>query len=76
MLGLEFLGLTLVLDNNHWLVVATRLNLEWPKFDIALDGLIRELPANESLGIDDSVEWISGGLILGGVTDESPVPKG
>jgi hypothetical protein len=29
------------------------------------------LSSDKSLGIEHGVQWISGGLILGGVTDES-----
>ena len=73
MLGLEFLGLTLVLNNNHWLVVSSGFNLEWPKLAISLNGLISELSSDESLGIEDGVQWISGGLILSGISDKSLV---
>ena len=70
-LGLEFLGLTLVLDNDGWLVVGTSLDLEWPELDISLDGLLGEFSTNKSLGIEDSVSWVSSSLVLGGITDES-----
>ena len=71
MLGLEFLLLALVLDNNHWLLVSSWLDLEWPELDISLDGLVREFSTDESLGIEDGVQWISGGLIFGGISNES-----
>merc|ERR1719158_1633721 len=73
LLSLELLGLSLVLDNDHWLVVPSSLDLEWPELDVTLDGLVRVLSANESLGIKDSVEWVSGGLVLGSVSDQSLV---
>jgi len=36
-----------------------------------LNVLVLILSSNEPLGIEDSVYWISGGLVLGRVTDES-----
>lgn len=36
-----------------------------------MNGLIREFPANESLGIKDGIGWISGRLVLGCVTNET-----
>ena len=70
-LSLEFLGLTLVLDNDGWLVVGTGLDLEWPELDVSLDGLLGEFSTDKSLSIEDGVSWVSGSLILGGITDES-----
>jgi hypothetical protein len=71
LLSLEFLGLSLELDDDGWLFISTRLDLEWPELDVFLDGLVRELSSDESLGIEDSVCWVSGGLVLSGITDES-----
>jgi len=62
---LEFLLFTLVLNNNHWLSVASSLDLEWPKLDIRLDGFVSVFSSDKSLGIEDGVGWVSGGLILG-----------
>ena len=71
MLSLEFLGFSLVLNDNHWLVISSGFNLERPKFAISLDGLVSKLSTDESLGIEDGVERVSGSLILGGISDES-----
>jgi len=68
---LEFLGFTLVLNNNEWLVFWTSFNLEWPELDITLDRLILKLSSDKSFGIKHCVKWISGGLILSRITDES-----
>jgi len=73
LLSLEFLLLTLVLDNNGWLSISTSLDLEWPELDILLDGAVGELSTDESFGIEDSVGWVSCGLILGGISDKSLV---
>jgi len=70
-LSLEFLGLTLVLDNDGWLVVGTGLDFEWPELDVSLDGLLSEFSTDKSLSIENGVSWVSGSLILGGITDES-----
>jgi|TARA_B110001450_G_scaffold111336_1_gene105094 hypothetical protein len=61
----EFLGLSLVLNDNGWLVLCVGLNLERPEFAIILDGLILKLSTDKSLGIEDGVFWVSCGLILG-----------
>ena len=73
LLSLEFLFFTLVLNNDDWLSVGTSLDLEWPELDVFLDGLVSILSTDESLGIEDSVGWVSGGLVLGSITDESLV---
>jgi hypothetical protein len=36
-----------------------------------LDDGIVELPADESLGVEDSVDGVLGGLVLGSISDES-----
>jgi len=38
---------------------------------ISLNLGISELSSNESLGVKDSVVWVHGDLILGGITNES-----
>ncbi len=68
---MEFLLFAFVLDNDQWLVVWARFDLEWPELDVVLNVLVLILSSNEPLGIEDSVYWISGGLVLGSVTDES-----
>ena len=47
--------------------------LEGEVLDIALDILLGELAANETLDIVDGVEGVRGGLVLGGVSDEALV---
>jgi hypothetical protein len=59
------------LYNNEWLVFWTSLNSEWPELDVLLDLVVSKLSSNESLGIEDSVSWVSGGLVLSGIADES-----
>mmetsp|Transcript_25172 Transcript_25172/g.38994 ORF Transcript_25172/g.38994 Transcript_25172/m.38994 type:complete len:456 (-) Transcript_25172:222-1589(-) len=73
LLSLELLGLALVLDDDHGLLVSSGLDLEGPELGVGLDGSVRELSADESLGVEDGVEGVSGGLVLGGVSDESLV---
>ena len=44
---------------------------EWPELDIALDTLVLILSSDESLGVEDGVGGVSGGLVLSGISDES-----
>jgi hypothetical protein len=39
--------------------------------EIQLDISLRELAANETLDVEDGVVGVRGGLVLGGVSDES-----
>ena len=71
LLSLELLLFTLEVDNDHGLLLGAGLDLEGPKSDIRLDSLVRELATDESLGIEDGVLGVSGGLVLGRVTDET-----
>ena len=71
LLGLEFLHLTLVLDDDHGLLVEAGLDLEGPELDIILDSLVRKLASDESLGIEDSVGGVSGDLRFGGISNET-----
>ena len=71
--GLEFLLFSLMLNDYHWSVAFSRLDLEWPELDVCLNGLVFELSSDESLGIEDSVQWVSGSLILGSISDESVI---
>ena len=64
-LSLELLDLILVVNDDHWSSIRGRLDLEWPELDVILDGLVMEVSSDESLGIENSVEWVSSGLILG-----------
>ena len=71
LLGLEFLHLTLVLDDDHGLLVEAGLDLERPELDVILDSLVRKLASDESLGIEDSVGGVPGDLGFGGISDET-----
>ena len=68
---MELLGLTLVINNDDGLVALAGLNLEGPVLHVVLDGLLRELSTDESLGVEDGVLGVSGNLILSRVTNES-----
>ena len=68
---MEFLLLTKVLDSDERLLTWARFNLEWPELDITLDGLVTEFSADKTLGIEDSVDWVSCDLRFGSVTDET-----
>jgi len=67
----EFLGLVLELDTDQRLAVLASLNLERPELDILLNDGIIKLSTDESLGIEDSVDGVSGNLVLSGITDKS-----
>jgi len=69
--GLEFLLSTFMLNDDHGSLLFSGLDLEWPKLAISNNGGISELSTNKSLGIEDSVQWVSGSLILGSISDES-----
>lgn len=69
--SMELLDFTLVLDDDLGLVIGTRLNLEGPELDVLLDNGFIELTTNESLSIEDSVDGVSGSLVLSGITDKS-----
>jgi len=71
LLGLELLLLALEVDNDHGLLAGASLDLEGPEGDVLLDSAVAELAADKTLGVEDSVRWVSCGLILGGVTDET-----
>ena len=43
---------------NHWLVCCSWLDSERPVLDIVLDGGVIELPANQSLSIEDCVQGV------------------
>jgi len=71
LLSLELLLLSLEGDFNEGLLAGAGDDLEGPKSDILLDGLVAKLATNESLGIEDSVGGVSSGLVLGGISDET-----
>jgi len=70
LLGRESLPLTKVLNLDHR--GAALLNdLEWPRLDILLDGLVTEIPTDKTLDIEDCVSGVHGGLVLSGLTDQT-----
>jgi len=69
--GLEFLVLTLEIDNDSWFVVGAGFNLERPELDVLLDEFVGELAANQTLSVEDGVLGVSRGLVLGGVTNKA-----
>jgi len=38
---------------------------------VGLDNCVVKLAADETLGVEDGVDWVHGTLVLGGVTDET-----
>ena len=73
LLRVELLGLALVVDDDDWLVFWSRLDLERPQLEVLLDNALGELSADQSLGIEDSVNWVLGDLILGSISNKSLV---
>jgi hypothetical protein len=72
----ELLGLTLVLNDDHGFVAISGLYLERPVLHVFLDLNFTEISTNESLGVENSVFWVSGNLILCGITNETlPLSK-
>jgi hypothetical protein len=69
--SVEFLDLTLELDDDQRLTVLATFNLEGPELDILLDDGIIELSSDESLSIEDGVDGVSGNLVLSGITDKT-----
>jgi len=69
--SLELLLFAHVLDGDHWLVSWSCYDLEGPQLDVLLDSLVGELSSDESLGIEDGVNWVSGCLILSCISDQS-----
>ena len=59
----------LVLDGNNGLAILG-CDLVGEVLNVRLDILLRELAANEALDVEDSVEGIGGGLVLGGISDK------
>ena len=69
--SLEVLGLSLEVNLDKGLLGGTGDDLEGPELHVVLDGLVRELATDEALGVEDGVGWVTGRLVLGGVTDEA-----
>ena len=66
----ELLDLSLELNLDDWLAGLVD-DLEWEVLHVGLDLWVGELAADETLGIEDSVGWVHGDLVLGGITDET-----
>jgi len=69
--SVEFLGFTLELNADQRLAILTSLDLEGPELDVLLDDGVIELSSDKSLGIEDSVDGVSGNLVLSGITDKT-----
>ena len=67
----ESFGLVLVLDLDHRLVADTGHDGERPVRDIVLDGGVVEFTSNQSLGIENGVLGVHGGLIFGSIANET-----
>ena len=71
LLGLELLGLALVLHLDDRSSAGAGGDLERPVLHIGLNAGIRELAANETLSIEDGVGGIHGSLRLGSVSNKT-----
>jgi len=69
--SLELLGLTLELDGELGLVGGAGLNSEGPELAVILNDLVAKLAADETLGIEDSVLGVTGGLVLSSIADKT-----
>ena len=56
------------LDHGGTVVVG---DLEGPRLDILLDGGVIESTTDQTLNIEDGVGGVHGGLVLGGLTDQT-----
>ena len=70
LLGGESLGLAEVLNLDHGGTSVVD-DLEGPRLDILLDGGVIESTTDQTLDIEDSVLGVHGGLVLGGLTDQT-----
>jgi len=66
----EGLLLVQVVNLNEWGSVLVD-NGEWPVLHVLLDIWVIETSTNESLGVEDGVSGVHGGLVLGGISDQS-----
>jgi len=68
---MEFLDFTFKFNDNKRFIMHIRFEFERPSFHIFLDMLVFETSSDKSFGIEDSVCWVSGGLVFSGFTDFS-----
>jgi hypothetical protein len=62
--------LALEFDFNDWLAALVD-NLEWEMLHVSLNLSVGELPANQSLGVEDGVGRVHGDLVLCSITNET-----
>ena len=70
LLGAELLLLAEVLDLNEGRAVLVN-DGEWPVCHVLLDVRVVEPAANEALGVEHRLARVHGGLVLGGIADET-----
>ena len=75
LLGLEPLGLALILDLDLRLVPGAREHLERPVLDVRLDRGVADPPADQPLCVVHSVLAVPGGLVDGGLPDQLVVAR-
>lgn len=68
---MKLLSFSLKVDLNHWFVIFSSNDGKWPQLHILLDFIVIEFSSDESLGVENSVFWVSGDLVLGRVSDQS-----
>jgi hypothetical protein len=68
---MEFLLFILITNNNLRFLSNTGDYLEWPEFDISLNGGITELTSNKSFSVKDSVFRVTGNLILSRISNKT-----
>ena len=71
LLSLELLLLALKVDLDERLLTWAGYDLKWPESDIVLHSSVAKLATNQALGVEHGVGWVSGDLVLGGVTNET-----
>mmetsp|Transcript_6588 Transcript_6588/g.17841 ORF Transcript_6588/g.17841 Transcript_6588/m.17841 type:complete len:707 (-) Transcript_6588:24-2144(-) len=71
LLGAELLLFAVELDGDHGLVRLAGDDFVGPVLDVRLDLGVGELAADHALGVEDGVDGVHRGLVLGGITDET-----